>query len=141
MDSAGSKIIVWNDNYSVGIDKVDDEHKALINKINALYEAINQQASEVEMLPLLDDLMDFSVYHFKEEEQLMHDAGYKDFDSHKAIHDDIVNKLKEFHRRYTVSENQRRTGFELLVFLKGWLYKHIQFADKAYAPAVSGKKQ
>ncbi|MCK5605474.1 hemerythrin family protein [Candidatus Pacearchaeota archaeon] len=141
MDSTGRKIIIWNDDYSVGIDKVDDEHKLLINKINALYEAVNQNLTDVDILPLLDDLMDFAVYHFTEEEQLMRDAGYKDFDSHKAIHDTIVDKLKAFHRRYTVSENQRRTGFELLIFLKGWLYKHIKFADKAYAPAVTGKKQ
>ena len=141
MNSAGRKIITWSDDYSVGIDKVDDEHKSLINKINALYEAVNNNEPEAKMLSLLDDLLDFGVYHFTEEEQLMRDAGYKDYDSHKAIHDTILDKLKGFHRRYTVSDNPRRVGFELLVFLKAWLYKHIQFADKDYAPSVIAKKK
>lgn len=136
MSTAAPKMIRWNDDYSVGIDKVDDEHKLLINKVNDLYAAVISHESSTTILPLLDDLMEFTVYHFTEEEDLMRAAGYKGYDSHKIVHDSIVGKLTEFRRRYTVSENQRRTGLEMTVFLKGWLYKHIQIADKSYAPTV-----
>jgi hemerythrin-like metal-binding protein len=126
--------IIWKDQYSVGIDKIDDQHKKLIKILNELYELFMEKTAEQNLIKILDQLMDYTHYHFLNEEQLFVESGYYDSAQHKKIHDkfkkEVVSLIDE------VKEGKTRVTYKLMTFLNNWLLKHIQEEDQRYAEHV-----
>ena len=121
--------IVWKDYYSVGEPSLDAQHQQIIEFINELYVAMQRGVDHQAIRPLLDQLVQYTVHHFKHEEELMLARQYPDFAEHKAQHDKM--------RRRTIALRDNAglmTGRDLLVFLKEWWCNHIQEVDKRYAP-------
>lgn len=56
---------------SVKVKAMDDEHIALIDKMNALHAAHAASAGNEEIARKLDDLASFTVKHFTDEEAYM----------------------------------------------------------------------
>ncbi len=57
-------MIEWNDKYSVGVIRIDEEHKKLIGIINkaTVTNKFNKEPSEV--LVILDEMSDYAANHF-----------------------------------------------------------------------------
>jgi hemerythrin len=121
--------VTWKGFYSVGDASLDAQHKQIIGVINELYEAMQQGKDRLVLKPITDRLLQYTLAHFKHEEQLMQGREYPDFAEHKALHDTIRQKTGDLREHaYLV------TGQELLRFLKDWWISHIQGQDKRYAP-------
>ena len=63
--------IAWKDYYSVGDESLDAQHKQLLGIINELYGAIEQGADRLAVRPILDRLLQYTLTHFKHEEEVM----------------------------------------------------------------------
>lgn len=128
---------VWKDEYSVGIKSIDDDHRKLLSLINNLQTAIHYHTGDVFEKQALNELVDYTKYHFTREEDLLRQADYPDFDAHKAEHTRMINKVEDFLDAY----NQR--GHDALQdiadFLKNWLIEHINGTDKAYSHHLISK--
>ncbi|MGQ9919130.1 MAG: bacteriohemerythrin, partial [Bryobacteraceae bacterium] len=87
---------------------------------------------------VLNDLMNYTRYHFGYEEKLMERAGYADLSSHKRVHRAMVEQVEKLRKEAESS----RTGFsiKLMGFLKNWLTDHIMGTDQKYAPTLKGVK-
>lgn len=42
---------------------------------------------------IIDELVDYTVSHFRTEEEMMKRTGYPDLENHKQIHQQFVDKL------------------------------------------------
>src|SRR6185369_16889118 len=62
-------IMQWNVRYLVGIQEIDQHHKHLVELLNKTYDEFREGA-EIEK-STIDELVDFSGYHFSYEERLM----------------------------------------------------------------------
>lgn len=124
-------MIVWSDDYSVGIQEIDEQHKRLIALINELYTAVAQKQNHAQLSRILDGLVEYTKIHFAVEECLMRLFDYKDYTAHKAIHDDIVDKVLAFQIRFRSGDET--VGMQLLMFLQDWLINHIQKVDTLYS--------
>ena len=66
---------VWNARYETGITAVDEQHRQLVEIVNALGEAlINGRATERSLVATFNQLADYAQFHFAEEETLMQQA-------------------------------------------------------------------
>lgn len=128
-------MIAWREEYSVEIQEIDEQHKCLVKLINKLYDGLAAKKNREEIGEVLDDLVDYTRVHFAVEECLMRMFGYPDYEEHKAVHDDIAQKVHRFHDQWKGGDDA--VGMELLSFLKGWLVNHINESDKAYAPHLT----
>ena len=63
-------VIQWSNQYSVGIDLLDADHKVLISLINQIDEAIRSSEPVELVRRVLDALLDYTDYHFSREEAL-----------------------------------------------------------------------
>ena len=127
----------WSDAYDVGIEEVNRQHKILINLINELH-ALKQSGRSIRsMRRVLDGLVDYTLNHFRYEEHLMQKYEYPEFEEHKRSHEKLVEQVSGFVQR--VDSGDEAVAGELLEFLNEWLAKHIQGADKAYAPFLNEK--
>lgn len=129
--------VVWKDEYSVGIDSLDFDHKKLLNLINQLQTAVHYQTGELFEKEILDEVVAYTKYHFAREEKMMEEAGYPDFDAHVKGHTEMIAKVDDFLSEY---EHQ---GYEALeevaLFLRDWLVQHINGTDQEYSSLLKEK--
>ena len=106
----------WDDNYSVGVAEIDEQHQELIELINRLHEAIEQGSAgnaassainELDtMSSVLDELVDYSCYHFSTEEKYMLEYTYPEYDRHKRLHAQFVDRVEAFKRDYEATRGE-----------------------------------
>ncbi len=130
-------LVVWTSKYSVGCDYIDEQHKKLIQIINELYSNFMERSSRDKMQKILDELVDYTVYHFNAEEKMLEEHGAGPSEEHKKQHQDFVNKIKVFQKRYELGDNV--LGLDIMNFLKDWLLNHILGTDMKYSKEVCPK--
>jgi len=131
------KRIDWKDEYSVGIESIDEQHKKLINLINALQAIVDYSASEEFEQECLAAVVDYTKTHFVYEEGLMIKYGYPDFEAHKAQHQRMIDKVNDLLAAY--EKNPESAMKDALDFLKQWLIRHINGTDKQYSEFLLSK--
>ena len=132
-DDAGENevFLPWNEGLSVGVDKIDTQHRRLVDMINDLYLAVHGDRGREAVGDIFAGLKEYVVKHFSDEEEMMHSIGYDDLENHREIHKTIVAQAQSLESRWHAAE----PGVELeaLSFLKEWLVNHIMKVDKRYS--------
>jgi len=125
----------WTDDFSVGIQEIDEQHKMLFELINRLFLAALKREDHARTLEILDTLVDYTKTHFALEERLLDAAGFPGLAEHQQEHLKFVEKMHSMVQKFLVEE--RTITFELINFLKRWLKEHILETDMAYAAALA----
>ncbi len=129
--------IEWNDDYSVKVKLLDEQHQYLIKILNKLHEAMKKGNSKTVLSNTLDQLIQYSVEHFNSEEQLLDQYNYPQANTHKDEHKKFVNEVQKFKQGF--DSGKMFVSIELMDFLKNWLIKHIQGTDKQYSSFLNLK--
>ena len=125
-------LLAWNDNFSVGVNTIDQQHSGLFTIVNELHDAMMKGQTKNVIGALLEKLVKYTHEHFAYEERMMDAAQYPGFAVHKAHHADLTKQVGDFMARYKRGDGT--LNIELLRFLSDWLTKHIQHEDKEYSP-------
>lgn len=121
------KLINWNETYEGGIIIIDEQHRKLVDMLNALHDAMMIGQGAQIMGPLFNDLIDYTKYHFEYEEKWMQDNHYPNLSDHKLLHATLTNQVIEFK---TAFESKKLTNAVTTNnFLKHWLIDHILEED------------
>lgn len=124
----------WTENLSVGVPRMDDHHKKLVDLINRVFDAMSGDASSA-VDPVLAELLDYTRYHFSEEEKLLEARGYPELEEHREVHRAMVAEVVEMRARRQV-DPASVTAAETLDFLSKWLMRHIIGKDLRYRSYV-----
>ncbi len=131
-------LIEWTAELSVGIDSIDEQHKKLVNMINALNDAILSDSSNELLGKIFTGLTTYTQKHFAYEETMFTEYGYPDSQEHKRQHSELIAQVVELKEKYL--ENPQGTiSADLLLFLKRWLTNHIMKTDKEYTEFLLAK--
>jgi hemerythrin len=122
--------ISWKDEYSVGIDSLDQDHKKLISLLNQFTTAYDYAMSESYEREALDDLIAYTKYHFEREEKLLEESDFPDVADHKLQHKLMFEQVETFVELY--KEKGHDSLDEISKFLSDWLINHINGTDKEY---------
>lgn len=125
-----SDLVVWNEELSVGIQEIDEQHKVLVALLNQLHDAIRHRHGNDAAGEILERLAEYTKVHFTVEESLMRILGYPGYDEHKLHHEDLIRQMNEL--REKMRTGHASISFELLYFLRNWLTNHIQEGDQRY---------
>ena len=124
-------LMPWTSQLATGVRFVDEQHRKLVDMINDLYKAMKSGQGKAVIEKLLDDLANYTIYHFDAEEKCFHKFNYSETSGHIKIHEELKSKVIGFINRYkSGSEN---ISMDLMNFLKDWLENHICKTDKRYA--------
>ncbi|MDH5785550.1 MAG: bacteriohemerythrin [Chromatiales bacterium] len=123
-------MVEWKEEYSVDIQEIDEQHKCLINIMNELYTALASKSNRDLLGDIINKLVEYTKIHFAVEETMMRIFHYEGYEKHKEIHDNIVRRVGEYQAKFLAGDD--KVGMELLMFLKEWLFDHIQKVDKEY---------
>lgn len=119
----------WKDEYELGIDDIDNQHKKLIEIINNYNHSISDSNTNSieEIGQIIIYLINYTCFHFKAEEIWMAKLDYPDIDTHMAIHQDLIDKLRDILLK--IKRKESYTPIEFYYFLMSWLNDHILGED------------
>ncbi len=122
--------IIWEDRFSVGNEKIDSQHKSLVDLINKL-EEIEQKGGQLSQV--FEQLDNYVQTHFREEEKLLQLADYDDLEAHKLKHQEFETWLHSVKVVYkSAGPNAHYITATVNHFLQEWLVEHILKSDMAY---------
>ena len=125
----------WEDKYSVGVKKFDDDHRKLIDYLNQAFDLMTQKRPKEEIKSVLSNLSSYTVVHFSNEENIFKQYSYPDYKSHKEEHDQFIAKIEDFYKGY--NSGKLMLTMEVMNFLKKWLVSHISKTDQKYGPFLN----
>ncbi|WP_246346919.1 bacteriohemerythrin [Desulfurispira natronophila] len=123
--------IEWNDGLTIGVKRFDDQHRKLVDIINRLADAAKKGEGKRVLGPIFDELLNYTVTHFSEEQEAMERHGYPEAREHRKIHDNLVNQALNLKQKF--EDGDLMVATETLDFLKNWLFKHIRQEDQKYS--------
>ncbi len=123
-------MIEWVDGFSVGISKIDEEHKKLIDLINRVIHAKEHKDDPEEIKGVLEGMKSYALAHFKTEETYMQKFNYPEYQDHKEEHRHFSTEIIAYSDK--VIKGNSQIANEIIEYLKWWLVNHIQVSDKKY---------
>ncbi len=123
----------WNETLSVGNTMIDNQHKELINRINALVEAMSKGKGKEEVSKVVDFLGSYIIKHFTSEEALMQRFNYPDVAAHKREHTAFVEDFKKFKAEFQKTGTSSMLAIRAQKWLSTWLFNHISKVDRMLA--------
>lgn len=137
VSSSGGQFMNWGPEFSCGIPSIDEQHKKLLRMVNEIYDAIQTGKDRQHLGKILNELVAYTDYHFKYEEENFKKHKYPEMQIHMKVHADLVAKVLEFKEKF--DKGQAMLSHDILNFLKSWLTSHICVTDKKYGPYLKGK--
>ena len=130
-------IMIWNETYSVGVQELDDQHKALIHMINEMHYAMNNDKGQEAISSIVEQMFDYMELHFSTEEGYMQKCEYLGLPAHQKQHEEFRSKARDLRER--VNAGEFVLSFEIVQFLSDWLQKHIMVTDMKYTSLFAEK--
>jgi hemerythrin-like metal-binding protein len=130
---------VWSDKLVTGITEVDEQHHHLVELINEVGSLCAQDANSEKIKPVLDELVRYTQYHFKNEEQLMQKYSvsanhqHHHLKAHEAFCDQVTLAMGIIQSSPKSTMNLLA---QLLNYLTRWLLQHIMVDDLRMAREI-----
>ena len=134
------KTIQWQDDLSIGIGPIDEQHKKWIEHFNRTSEAIASNQSMEQISKTLGFLADYTETHFSAEEKYMQENNYPAFAEHKAKHDELRSTLANLVRDYQEEGATQNLADAIETFLGNWLLDHIRKVDMKFGAFIAEQK-
>ncbi|MCW9046072.1 MAG: bacteriohemerythrin [Alphaproteobacteria bacterium] len=132
--------IPWDDNFSVGIKEIDEDHRVLISLLNKLFACIENNRETDHIRHVIEGVVDYTNYHFEREEALMGACDYPHLNNHRKVHRMMSEKVGRLASQVETKNDLELLG-EFVQYLMSWLIDHIQAMDKSIEPFVAGKSK
>lgn len=122
--------IVWRNEYSVGVEEIDEQHKKLLQITNTFLKAKSNGVQHEVLKGTLNDLIEYTQYHFKSEEEHMEKNNYHGLLDQKDMHLSLIEQIIKVLEH--LKEGNNYAIEELRILLKDWLIDHIIEQDRLY---------
>jgi len=131
----------WGEHFLTGLSEVDEQHYELVQIINRLGEHFTDNDIVFDDIEeAYNELVDYTEYHFTEEEEMMHQSGVDErhIKVHKEIHKSFIAEVTYMHAG--ISADNVESANDLLEFLIHWLGYHILGTDQNMARQIRSIK-
>lgn len=129
----------WTDDMLVGIELVDQQHKALVNALAKLGNALWDGEGKSEAAPALNFLIKYGAIHFTDEEKVMAAYEYPFLEDHKKLHVKFVEDILALKQRVESEPMTSDLAIQIFDSTWDWLIGHIRKADQAFGNYVKNK--
>lgn len=122
--------VAWDKKYSVGYERIDNEHKVFIDLVQANTNFIDAQMDSDFVGRHLEELVLYAKFHFFSEENLMIDSQYPHYEAHKEAH---LQLMEELEQKIVLYKENQEFGESLIEFIFEWFVMHTLNTDKQLA--------
>ena len=129
------KTLSWSDDFAIGIDIIDEQHKRLFDYFDEI-ELCIKSGDDSSINDICRGLIDYAVSHNTFEESLMKQAGYPMLDAHHQIHEAFKERAYGYLEKINAGADSMKIARDVRTDIGLWLINHIKREDKHYAPYV-----
>lgn len=115
--------------YLTGIEQLDKEHAKLIQIINETSIILNNDETDIQILAkkLVQDLSEYTVTHFRHEEEYMEKINDPELPLQKKEHAAFIKRVQEI----PIDDSLKVRDLEDMIdYLVRWLFHHILHSDR-----------
>jgi hemerythrin len=132
----------WKENFSCNIADIDNQHKKMFEIGERLFgiasSIVNNSDRYDEITKIINELKEYTIYHFGYEEKLMKGLLYEGYDSHKAEHETFIDNILEIEKE-NLDVHQKESVINLIAFVSDWVTNHILNTDIQYRAFFNSK--
>ncbi len=132
------EFVKWDRKLALGIDEIDQQHRVFIEILQKLYEVCLTPDSKSIFSAALQELLEYSDYHFMAEETFMRKHDYPELSSHQLEHRKFTQKIETLQE--SKSFGGKTFSMEVITFLRDWFIEHIQGTDQQFAAFLRERK-
>jgi hemerythrin len=130
----------WKEEYSVGIERIDEQHQMLFKMVGDFRAALDEGHGARTYGLLLKSLEVYTRNHFEFEECCMDQHKCPAAQQNKDAHQELLAELALYKERYADHGYLQGEAYELMTILEEWLEDHICTIDLQLKPCVKGVK-
>lgn len=124
----------WKLQYVLDIPSIDTQHMHFFKLFDKFNSFEIKDLNYNQLIEYIDELEQYTIFHFQTEEALMKKANYPNYDFHVEQHKLFAKKIQEFkidygYKNFLLLE-------KIVTFMRKWLIIHISEVDKEYVPAI-----
>lgn len=124
--------ISWSDMLSVKNEKIDTQHKWLVENLNTFLHAMIEGEGVEKIKGMLEKLGDYVIFHFDDEEKYLESIAYPKLKEHKKIHKNFVEELGNLGKVLLEQGPSPELAIVLQEKVALWLINHITVTDMEY---------
>jgi hemerythrin-like metal-binding protein len=113
----------WKEEYSVGIESIDEQHKKFVEILNLLIDVINGGECSDRITDVFFSLAYYAEHYFINEEIMFMDYKYPNLTQHKELHNEFILKITLFQKGF--ENNKNDVCRDLYAYLEAWFKEHI----------------
>lgn len=123
---------MWKESLRIGIDSIDEQHKALFDKIEELRKELHDdnEHRKQNCIDAISFLKDYTVRHFADEEAYQQSIEYEFYPVHKKLHEAFVKTLNEHEKKLKASDYSDTDVSTFVGMLMTWLLYHVADCDQ-----------
>ena len=126
-----SSFFTWDVSLDVGVEEMNHQHQILISLMDALYQRNTAGAPKSELVQSAQELVDYVIKHFKDEESYMQSIDFKYLEAHRRLHNTLLSDLAKFVENFKNS-SMETIDKQFMMFLNLWISTHIRGIDTKY---------
>lgn len=130
----------WEDEYCIGLELVDNDHKKLFSLANNTWELAKKGEDLQKVRDAVTALYDYVQYHFSHEEEFMKQLDYNKLSEHKKLHSETLHKMN------MIMHNTKDIDMVVYKFKRlivSWVLEHLLTEDmkiKEFSERKSAKE-
>ena len=129
----------WDASLETGHEKIDTQHKQLISTLNSLIDASKEGKDKDEIFKVVDFLLEYTILHFKAEEQLQLQYNFPDYYVHKKYHEDFKVTVTGLHKELVETGPTPDMIIYVTNIIGEWFINHIKGDDFKMAAFIKSK--
>ena len=131
----------WNKQFNIGVASVDNAHRKLFSIVRRLTHLSREEHNgHWACAEGIKYFKNYASEHFADEESYMKSIGYKGYEMHKRLHDDMRYKTLPALEKDLVESNYSQESIQhFLGICLGWLTAHILIEDRAITGRIANR--
>lgn len=122
-------MIAWDPNiHAIGVSEIDQQHQQLAEIINGIEKALVAGESKESLRAMLEELIQYTEFHFFTEEHYMRQHAYPGEESHQKGHHHLVDQILSLRQDFGIKDESHTR--HTVDFLGSWFVDHILHMDR-----------
>ncbi len=123
-------MVPWHDNYNVGIEVMDTQHRRMVHLLNHVQMALSGEEDRGKLTLAVSDLRRYTGIHFFSEEEFLRRSRFPDLPIHIEEHRRLLDGLETLER--SVRDEDALSTTESLLALFASMEEHLVGPDRDY---------
>ena len=129
----------WNENLSVGVELIDQQHRTLIERLDDFAAAVDDNRGATQIVKTLTFLIEYTEFHFDAEEKHMAESEFPGREEHHGMHEELKATLAGLEQDFREDGATAVLAGAIHKLMVNWLVKHIREVDTQFGSYLKDK--